>query len=141
MDLGKMAKSFLGSETGKKAISGAAKAIATKTSTCKTCGAKSLFDLSSMVGLATKNKDMIGLLGQLGALKGVVEPEASKAQTIVSKLFSLVKKTTGIKIDEATFSKIVTKVLSSATVKAKIEKLAGKTGALAFIKKAIAAFI
>lgn len=147
MDLGKLAKSFLSSDTGKEVVKSAVKAATGKkgasTSALSkvTKAASGGFDLSSLVGLATKNADMISVLGNLGALKGVVEPEESKAQALVKKLFTLVKKSTGLKIDEEMFSKIVTKLLSSSTVKAKIEKLAGKSGSLAFIKKAIAAFI
>ena len=148
MGLEKLVKGFLGSDEGKEVLKSAVKAATgKKTSSASSAVSKVAkaatggFDLSSLVGLATKNADMISVLGNLGALKGVVEPEESKAQALVKKLFTLVKKSTGLKIDEEMFSKIVTKVLSSSTVKAKVEKLAGKTGSLAFIKKAIAAFI
>lgn len=141
MDLGKLAKGLLGSDAGKKIAKEATKAVTSKVTKTVTKSSSAL-DLGSLVSLATGNSEVVGLLGKLGALKGIVEPEESKAQAIVKKVFTLVKKATGLKgIDEATFSKIVTKILSSSTVKAKIEELAGKTGSLAFIKKAIAVFV
>lgn len=131
MDLKKLAKGFLSSDTAKKAVEKATKEVSKKAG----------LDLSSLVGLATKNADVVSLLGKIGSLKGENEPEDSPVQKLVKQLFTLVGKSTGIKIDEEMFSKIITKLLASEVVKKKIAKLAGSTTATTFIKKAISAFV
>ena len=130
MDFGKLAKDFLGSNSGKQILKEAK----------KTASASGL-DLSSLVGAATKNMEVINLLGKIGALKGVNEPDESPVQKLVKQLYSLVGKKLGVKIDEEMFSKIVTKILSADVVKKQVEKLAGTTGSITFIKKAIAVFV
>lgn len=130
MDFGKLAKSFLGSDSGKQILKEA-----------KKTASASGFDLSSFVGTATKNAEFVKLLGKIGALKGENEPDDSPVQKLVKQLYSLVSKKVGFKIDEEVFSKIVTKVLSAEIVKKQVVKLAGSTTSIAFIKKAISAFV
>lgn len=131
MDFSKLAKGLMNSDVAKDVLSKTTKAVSKKAG----------LDLGSLVGLATKNADVVSLLGKIGALKGVNEPEDSPVQKLVKQLYTLVRKSTGIKIDEEMFSKIVTKILSSEVVKKKIVKLAGNATATTFIKKAISAFV
>lgn len=137
MDLGKLvnkAGDLLKTEAGKKVAETAVKAA-----TSKATGSKGGFDIASLVSLASDNSDVIGMLGKLGALKKTVEPEDTAAQKVVKSLKSLVTKNIG-KVDNSVFATLVTKLLSSDSVKKQIEELSGK-GTLAFIKKAIAAFV
>lgn len=131
MDFSKLAKGLMNSDVAKDVLSKTTKAVSSKSG----------FDLGSLVGLATKNADVVSLLGKIGALKGVNEPEESPVQKLVKQLYTLVGKSTGIKIDEEMFSKIINKILASEIIKKKIEKLAGNTAAITFIKKAISAFV
>lgn len=137
MDLNKLASqagSFLKSDTGKKLVSGAMKAASGK------AGSKSSgLDLTSLIGLASKNADMINVLGAIGGMKGTADFDATSTLKLVSQLKKLVTENIG-KIDNNTFKTIVNKLLSSSTVKAKVEKIAG-AGTSAFIKKAITAFV
>lgn len=132
-----MGLSNLMSQAGKLLNSDAGKALAS--SVTKKATSSGSLDLTSLIGLASKNTEIVDLLGNLGVLKKTEEPDSSKTQKIVKQLYSLVKSNIG-KIDNDTFKTIINKLLASDKVKKQIEKIAG-SGTTTFIKNAITAYL
>lgn len=96
-------------------------------------------DLTQLVSLATNNTDVVNALAKLGLKKGD-DPGASSVQKLVGTLKSKVSSAIGVKVEDKTFSSLVSKLLSNATVKSQVEKISG-TGVATFIKKAVAEYI
>lgn len=132
MDLSKLASkagSLLKSEAGQKIVGEAVKGVKEKAG----------LDVTSLIGLASKNADIIKSLGAIGAMKATSTFDASNTLNLVSQLKNLVTENIG-KIDNNTFKTVIDKLLSTDAIKEKVEKIAG-SGTTSFIKKAIAAFI
>ena len=96
-------------------------------------------DLKDVLALAMKNQDVINVLGKLG-LKKKEDPASAAVQKLVGNLKTAVNKVTGKKVDDDTFGSIVSKLMGNATVKSKVEDIAG-SGVATFIKKAVSEFI
>lgn len=148
MDFSKLiskAKDLAGNENVKSAVKKVAsnkkvKDAVTKATKSASKVAKTLgVDLTTIVTFAMKNKSVIDALSKLG-LKSESDPASSAVQKLVSSLKNTISKAAGTKIEDKTFSSIVTKLLSNSTVKSKVEDAAGK-GVSSFIKKAVAEYI
>ena len=96
-------------------------------------------DLKDVLALAMKNQDLIEILGKLG-LKKKEDPASSEVHKLVGNLKTALNKVTGHKVDNDTFGSIISKLMGNATVKSKVEKLAG-SGVATFIKKAVSEYI
>ena len=148
MDFSKLiskAKDLAGNEKVKSAVKKVAsnkkvKDAVTKATKSASKVAKTLgVDLTTIVTFAMKNKSVIDALSKLG-LKSESDPASSAVQKLVSSLKNTISKAAGTKIEDNTFSSVVTKLLSNSTVKSKVEDAAGK-GVSSFIKKAVAEYI
>ena len=96
-------------------------------------------DVNSILKLVTKNKDVVSALVKLGVKKDE-DPAAATVQRLVSSLKSTISKASGTKVDDDTFSSIVTKLVGVDKVKTNLEEVAGR-GVVGFIKKAVKEYI
>ena len=96
-------------------------------------------DLKDVIAIAMKNQSVVNALGKLG-LKKEEDPASTAVQKLVGSLKTAVNKATGKKVDDDLFSSIVNKLTGNATIKSKLEDMAGK-GVASFIKKAVAEYI
>lgn len=123
----------------KETISKAKKKVSTANKTVSKF-AKSLgIDLTQVLSIAMKNQDVINVLGKLG-LKKKEDPASSAVQKLVGSLKTAINKATGQKVNDDAFGSIITKLMGNATVKSKVEDIAG-SGVATFIKKAVSEYI
>ena len=134
-------KKAVKSDAVKKAVKKVATNKNVKNATKKvTSVAKAVgIDMSSIVSFAMKNKTVLDALTKLG-LKKESDPTSGVVQKLVSSLNSAINKTSGIKLEDKTFSSVVSKLLGNTQIKDKLEDAAGK-GVTSFIKKAVAEYI
>lgn len=124
----KIAKNETVRKTAKKAVK---KVVKTGKTAC--------VDVAKILTPLMKNKDVANALANIAAKKKN-DPASTTVQKLVSSLKNVISKNVGAKIDNETFSKVVNKLMSNATVKSKVEKLAG-AGVSTFVKKAVSEFV
>lgn len=141
-----VAKKIASSDSAKKVVKKIANnkilksAGKTAQKTIKNVAKSAGLDITKIISLATKNKDIIDVLGKIGLKKETSDPASTAVQKLVGSLKSTVSKAIGVKVEDDMFGNIVNKLLKTDTVKSRVEKIAG-SGVSAFIKKAVAEYI
>ena len=96
-------------------------------------------DMNTIIAQVLKNKAVVDILVKLG-LKKESDPNSNAVQKLVASLKNAMNKATGVKLEDKSFSSAVSKVLTNAMIKEKLEDAAGR-GVPTFIKKAVEAYI
>lgn len=135
----KVVKKVANNKTVKKTVSKAKKAASDASKKVSKVAKAVGIDTNAIVTQVLKNKTVVDILVKLG-LKKESAPESSAVQKLVASLKSNISKATGIKLEDKTFSGVVSKALANVRIKEKLEDVAGR-GVPTFIKKAVEAYI